>query len=254
MDQHTAQTLNRINRDFYHHCAEDFSATRQNPWKGWERLVEHIRSRGARPRELDVLDVGCGNGRFAHYLGETAVQFSYLGIDNSTRALDHARSRIPEGISAALVQHDLLAEEILPRAAHRPFSLIVAFGLLHHVPSYGRRLAILEELAQRLDYQGILAVSIWQFGRFDRFKNKIVSWDELASQTGVVIDTTQLEPGDHILSWGADPPSYRYCHFIDASEAGRLSSSLPLEHLDVYSADGFSNSLNQYYLFRRSTR
>jgi SAM-dependent methyltransferase len=254
MNRQTAQTLNRINQDFYHHCAEDFSATRQSPWKGWERLVEHIRSRSGRLRQLAVLDVGCGNGRFAHYLGETSIAFDYIGIDISTRALDYARSRIPEGISTELIQHDLLAEEILPREARRPFSLIVAFGLLHHVPGYARRQAILAELAQRLDYQGILAVSIWQFGRFDRFKNKIVPWDEFASRSGVSIDTSQLDPGDYILSWGADPPAHRYCHFIDSEEAGRLAASLPLEHLDAYDADGFSNSLNRYYLFRRSTR
>ncbi len=252
MDQQTAQALNRINRDFYHQCAEEFSATRQNPWKGWKRLVAHIQSRGGRPRELSVLDVGCGNGRFARYLSETAIEFSYVGVDISTRALDYARSHIPERISAELVQHDLLTEETLPPQARRPFSLIVAFGLFHHLPGYERRQALLAELAQRLDHQGILAVSIWQVGRFDRFRNKIVSWDDLESHTGLSIDSSQLEPGDYILSWGADPPSYRYCHFIDSKEASRLSSSLPLEHLDSYSADGFSNSLNKYYLFRRS--
>ena len=252
MNQQTAQTLNRINRDFYHQCAEEFSATRQNPWRGWKQLVEHIHSLGDLPRELSVLDVGCGNGRFARYLSEATIEFSYVGVDISTRALDHARSHIPEMIPAELVQHDLLADKILPPRARRPFSLIVAFGLLHHVPGYERRRAILSELAQRLDYQGILAVSIWQFGRFDRFKNKVVSWDDLNSQTGISIDSSQLEPGDCILSWGADPPAYRYCHFIDSQEADNLSSSLPLEPIDSYCADGVSNDLNKYYLFRRS--
>ncbi len=254
MDRQTAQTLNRINQDFYHQCADEFSATRQNPWKGWTRLLAHIQSSGGYHRELSVLDVGCGNGRFARYLSEAAIEFSYVGVDISTRALDVARNHIPESISAELVPHDLLTEEILPPRARRPFSLIVAFGLLHHLPGYDRRRALLRELAQRLDHQGILAVSIWQFGRFDRFKNKMVSWDELESRTGLSIDSSQLEPGDCILSWGAEPPAYRYCHFIDSKEAGRLSSSLPLEQLDSYSADGSTNNLNKYYLFRRSNR
>ncbi len=254
MDQQTAQTLNRINQDFYHQCADEFSATRQHPWKGWTRLLAHIQSSRDHDRELSVLDVGCGNGRFARYLSEAAIQFSYVGVDISTRALDVARNQIPDSISAELVTHDLTTEAILPPRARGPFSLIVAFGLLHHLPGYDRRRALLRELAQRLDHQGILAVSIWQFGRFDRFRNKMVSWDELESRTGLSIDSSQLEPGDCILSWGAEPPAYRYCHFIDSKEAGRLSSSLPLEQFDSYSADGFTNSLNEYYLFRRSTQ
>jgi SAM-dependent methyltransferase len=247
MNSRTVAELNAINRAFYHHQAEDFSSTRQSPWRGWARLRESMRDRTG---ELSVLDVGCGNGRFAHYLSKHYPEtFSYVGVDVSSRALDYARRTIPEMVSAEWIQHDVVADPgFLPPEARRPFSLVTAFGLLHHVPGSHLRRALLAELAGRLDPQGILALSVWQFGRFERFKKKIVPWEELEARTGTKVDTSQLEPGDYILTWGADPPAYRYCHFTDAEEAKELVALLPLECVDSYEADGETGNLNRYYI------
>jgi SAM-dependent methyltransferase len=252
MNQRTVAALNAINREFYHHRAEDFSSTRQSPWRGWARLLEQMKDRFDGDEEISVLDVGCGNGRFARYLSDHYPHtFAYMGIDISSRALGYARDSIPDAVPAELLEHDIVSgqgDSILPPEANRTFSLVVAFGLLHHVPGAHIRRDLLAALSQRLDHQGILALSIWQFGGFERFRRKIVPWEELEAKTGADLDLSQLEPGDYILSWGADPPAYRYCHFMAPQEAGTLLASLPLKAIDSYEADGSTDNMNRYYL------
>lgn len=257
MNRQTTQTLNRINRDFYRNRAVEFSATRQKPWRGWKRLVQLMEEHFEGIHPPSVLDLGCGNGRFARFLRDHySKSISYVGVDVSAQALEHARTHLVETDTCRLIQHDLVAdrpEEILPREAQRPFSLIAAFGLFHHLPSYELRRAVLAELARRLEPQGILAISIWQFGRFERFRRKVLSWQEFQSQTGVILDTTQLEHGDYVLTWGSAPPAFRYCHYIDPEEASRLTSSLPLIQMATFAADGATHNLNQYHVLKNDT-
>ena len=81
MNPSTARALNRINRRFYAEIADAFSATRRDPWPGWKRAVDKLQPTSGRgPR---VLDLGCGNGRFASYLEtEWGPDFDYRGIDH----------------------------------------------------------------------------------------------------------------------------------------------------------------------------
>ena len=244
MDRATILALNQINRDFYTQRAEEFSATRRRPWRGWLRLLPYIGER----ETLSVLDVGCGNGRFAVFLGELLESpFSYLGIECSATALEHARAKLSGLPSITLEEHDVMARlDDLSGS----FSLITLFGFLHHVPGFDTRRSLLIELGRLLEPDGILAFSVWQFGRFERFRKKLIPWNTFLANTGIEVDRSQLEPGDHILSWGDTEPAYRYCHFTDSDETSRLVSSLPLECFDVFSADGRMNDLNQYFLLK----
>jgi SAM-dependent methyltransferase len=247
VNQRTVSTLNAINRDFYEKVADDFSATRQKPWRGWTRLLEHIDV-----DTLTVLDVGCGNGRFARFLSEhVSSSFDYVGIDVSNPALEIARRQLSDLPSAQWIHHDIVPPKsgaFLPIEAHHSFSLIVAFGLFHHVPGYERREGLFAELSRRLDHQGILAISFWQFARFERFKKKMVPWSEFNDVTGMAVDPSDLDPGDTILTWGGAPPAYRYCHFMDPEELSRLLASQSLEILADYRDDGASGDLNHYYV------
>ena len=245
MDRATILALNQINRDFYTERAEEFSATRRRPWRGWLRLLPYVGEKEA----LSVLDVGCGNGRFAAFLSEhLESRFSYLGIEFSPTALEHARAKLSGVPSITLKEHDMMTGL---NGVEGPFSLITLFGFLHHVPGFDTRRSLLIELGRLLEPDGILAFSVWQFGRFERFRKKLIPWDTFLANSEAGIDPAQLEPNDHILSWGDAEPAHRYCHFTDSDETSRLVSSLPLECSAVFSADGRTNDLNQYFLLKR---
>ena len=86
LDEPTLRALNAINRAFYREGAAEFSAPRDHPWPGWTRVAELVASaRLAEP--LEVLDVGCGNGRFGWFLAKRRPELRYLGLDASAELL-----------------------------------------------------------------------------------------------------------------------------------------------------------------------
>ena len=241
MTPETVLALNEINRRFYRTSAEDFSASRDYPWLGWERIVA-----GLPEPPRSVLDVGCGNARFGAYLAAwLGGEFSYLGLDASAELLALARRRDDLPPDTTLIERDLVADgsaEALPGSQH---ALVAAFGLLHHVPSFARRRELLGRLAERLEPGGRLAVSVWRFGAFERFRHKQVPF-------GPPIETADLEPGDALLSFGQKPGTLRYCHFLDEEEVDRLLASVALPCLDRFVADGREGALNDYLVLGRA--
>ena len=260
MDRETILTLNRINLKFYQDHASEFSAARSQPWPGWNRLEPLLRQAWPPQRRLSVLDVGCGNARFAQFLHDRLeLPFSYLGIDASSALLEHAQDRLrrlqelrPTLLSDCQVRRfDLVsgdAEEALPAGA---FDLLVVFGLMHHVPGRETRAKLLTTLARGLGRAGTFIVTFWQFGAHERFQKKFRSWKSFNQASRRPLDLAQLEAGDQLVSWGEDPAAQRYCHFVSPEEAQLLLSNLKLRCLDAFSADGNTGDLNQYYLLRR---
>jgi tRNA (uracil-5-)-methyltransferase TRM9 len=262
MNAKTRETLNRINRAFYAAVAEDFSASRQHAWPGWCRVVDCVRR--LRPSEaggepLRILDVGCGNGRFAGFLDtEYEGAFRYLGIDSSQPLLAIARRRYRDrahiefafgDVVAAAAGDAASAEAESPSSA---FGLILLVGLLHHVPGVETRRALLQQLARRLAPGALLAAAAWRFGAFERFRSRILAWEDYNRGTRDPVDLTQLEPGDHLLRWGAGDRVARYCHFVDRAEMAALVTGLDLERVEEFSADGKTGDLNHYVVLRRS--
>jgi tRNA (uracil-5-)-methyltransferase TRM9 len=260
MNPETRARLNALNREFYRTRAPEFSATRDHPWPGWERVVERVRGSRADAAEepLGVLDVGCGNGRFGEFLASAwEGRIEYRGLDASSELLEVARERTQalETLRARLECVDLLDDPQHERGSALPderFALVVAFGLLHHVPGSAQRLALVGALAERVAPEGWLAVSAWQFGRSERLLRRIIPWAEYA--TDDPIDPEQLEPGDHLLPFGDRDAAPRYCHHCDAEELDTLARAPgPAEkwRLERFDADGRSGDLNHYLVWQR---
>lgn len=251
MNTETTRFLKGINRRFYEERAHEHDSTRRGPWPGWFRVLPPLRERSTRPT---VLDVGCGNGRFARFLAdELGLPFAYVGVDLSRPMLDHARRHLRDLEDVYLLEHDVLEAPLraqLPAPVPERFDLITLFGVLHHVPSFERRRALVRSLASLLTAQGILALAFWQFANHERFQKRILPWSVLSRERDLSLDHLDLEVGDYLLSWGSSG-AYRYCHFADAEEASLLVTSLSLAVVHCFHADGRTGDLNLYYLLSK---
>ena len=247
MDPSTQAALRRINRHFYSRYAADFDRTRHpGGWPGWQRVVETAARTTDRP--FRVLDLGCGNGRFALFLDRSPDlrhkrPLSYLGIDQSQELVEAAvsacadRSHIQFGV-------DDIENCALDEATH---DLVTLFGVLHHLPSFDSRRRTLERAASAVAPGGLLALTCWQFADDPRFESRRLDW---ASETGV--DPAELETGDHLLRWGqAESGARRYCHHTGEPELDRLACGLQLAEVARYLSDAPGGRQNLYWLGAR---
>lgn len=234
MNQATIEWLNQINHDFYRASAVDFDATRQAAWPGWERLLKAFELPIA-----SVLDLGCGNGRFALFLAARQPQpFRYIGIDSNPELLAFARRRLaPHIADLTLIETDLVLDELPPMSAQ----LVTLFGLVHHVPGFERRRALLATVAERVASGGYLALACWRFFEQERFRRRIVPWR----------DDIKVEKHDYLLDWRRGERALRYCHYVDDEEHAQLIAATGLSLIADYRADGAEGSLNRYTILQR---
>lgn len=256
MNDETIERLNRLNLDFYSGRADDFSRTRETPWPGWERLVDTVLEghSGKRPgKQLAILDVGCGNARFAGFLHQRIGGFDYQGVDSSRELLGIATAILAAlpGVASELLEIDLARQPIGDLLGDFRFDLIAAFGLIHHIPGLEQRRALLADLAQLLHPGGHLAIAFWQFADSERFQRRMVAWSDFNDTSAEPVDLEQLEPGDHLLTWGQRSTAVRYCHHSDDAEVEDLTSSLGLEPAESFRSAEAIDRLNRYELMRR---
>ncbi len=208
---------------------------------------------------FDVVDAGCGNGRFAELISAGGSEsVSYLGIDTSPPLVAEAGRRYIRrpGFAPSWVVADLVDGGVGGRSGFQAeiARSVVAFGLFHHVAGAERRRRLLSTLSDLLRPGGLLAVSFWQFGKRERFLRRRVPWAEHNRGAGSRIQTDELDPGDFLLRWGSGEDRegpVRYCHYASPEEADSLVSALPLDILDRFPADGRSGDLNLYYVLRK---
>ncbi len=246
MNTATQTALRRINRDFYSRHAADFDRTRHpGGWPGWRRVVETAARATDGP--LHVLDLGCGNGRFALFLERNADlrghrPFTYTGIDLSAELIAHARAATA-GLDHIGFQVDDIEKCPLEAAT---CDLVVLFGILHHLPGFDTRRRTLERAAAAVAPGGLLALTCWQFADNPGFEKRQLDWTSEED-----VDPAELEPGDHLLRWGDQvSPARRYCHHTGEAELNRLVAGVRQVETWRYRSDGPGGRQNLYSLLR----
>lgn len=244
MDIKTIRQLNQINQNFYNTIAQDFSDSRSYYWQGWKELVPELEKLAQNKQTLRVLDVGCGNGRFAlflkDYLPYTSIE--YTGTDNNAELLEIGNDKVNEaGIKATFhnidIVESLLSETFLSELEDR-YDLIVFFGVLHHIPSEDLRKKVIYTLSSKVATNGLFICTLWKF-----IDDKQLEKKDFQSLTD------DLEKNDYLLSWNRGVSATRYCHYVDEVEEQELIEASQLELVQSFEADGQENKGNKYLVF-----
>lgn len=252
----TAEQLSRITSEFYAQQAQSFSATRQVPWQGWQKCLDAMPQlvAGEKP---SVLDIGCGNLRFARFLYDEAgiVPEKYFAVDNCKPLVESGNTGAHVSELAFIeldVIKSLLNNTLSSRLTVPACDLVVAFGFLHHVPGAQKRIQLLRTLLEKTKPGGFVCVAFWQFMNSQKLAAKA---QETTAQglRALGIDASELEEHDYLIGWQDKENTWRYCHHFSQEELDELLGSLgPDVHVCAqFSADGKDNNLNRYVILQR---
>jgi len=261
MNDATRRALRSLNQRFYEERGLAFSRTREHHWPGWQRIAPHLERLASTHSPLRVLDVGCGNGRFAGFLAEQfqgSRHIHYSGVDASEALLKEARERETADVKTHFSRGDFIEDpDSLPEGT---FHAVVLFGVLHEVPGRANRQALVARLCESVARGGILVLARWLFASRPRTRARILEWETWNKHASPVIDCAELEPGDALLPWQTPveearrtpgTSDVRYAHAIDDLEMGAITRDLPLRRFDVFLEDGRERNLNEYSVYRR---
>jgi len=250
MKDEAIQQLNQLNKKFYNRVASHFDTSRQFYWHGWNRLLPHLTDLAERVQPIRVLDIGCGNARFASFLADalSESQIEYHGIDFNAQLLQAAEHRLAHfPHKTTLSQVDIVVSLLnkQPLVSELSFDLIVIFGVLHHIPSYQLRKTLLQVSADLLVPNGLLCCTLWRFLDQEKTEHNTLSPEEIH------VNKEELEPHDYFVSWERGVTATRYCHFTPDYEEERLIAASELKLMDNFESDGKEGKGNKYLVFKK---
>ena len=256
MDNALAYRLSELTGEFYAQVAESFSATRQTPWAGWQRLYEQCSlGRGA---ELRICDLACGNLRFERFVSEKRMAAGIAGglqvfaFDNcdaleADAHIDHAHVLYTHADVAEILYEGSDLRRVLGDSV---CDVAVCFGFMHHLALGSWRERVLEALLSCVEPGGFVAVSFWQLSQSEKLLDKARAFTEIAApELGVY----GLGAGDYLLGWQSRTDVARYCHDFSEEEIDGLVAGVEDMAREVtrFSADGATGNLNRYVVLRR---
>jgi tRNA (uracil-5-)-methyltransferase TRM9 len=265
MKKSSAIKLNQINQDFYEEVAESFDTSRNFFWSGWENLITSLKDLTAKNplKPLKVLDLGCGNGRFAKWLDESSIQSEYLGVDTNSFLLNTAKKSTSKlrNVAVSFQKNDFIKDLINEKNKLNigsSFDLIVCFGVIHHIPGSLNRKNFIRILKKQLSKNGLIIVTTWNFSNIPSLMNRA----QKLLERKIISDA---EPEDYLLDWKRKPSQkinskdsnsqrkahrnhFRYCHLVSTQEANSWWSSAGLILMLHYTADGPQNKSNHYFI------
>jgi tRNA (uracil-5-)-methyltransferase TRM9 len=238
VDRATVERLLEINRRFYLEHGAAFSETRQRLQPGVQRLIQSLRG------DERILDLGCGNGQVAATLSEQGHRGRYLGVDHSPPLLKVARAGSYD-FQADFLDLDLV---LLPDSTlttdSQAWHVVLAFALLHHVPSKALRIGILSTIRRALAPEGRLLASNWQFAGKPRYERRIVDWSTVG------IQPSEVEAGDHLVDWRRGSRGLRYVHEFSIQELAELASDSGFAVAESFFSDGADGRSGLYQVWR----
>jgi len=271
MDRETADRLCVINNEFYREHHDSFSETRQTAWPGWHTCLEVMEQAGLLDAdEVSVFDLACGNLRFVKFLSEETVRTGDGSVSGGAEGACRTQNRPLSGLYAYAVDNcDALVPD-MPHVSYQSLDIVnallkghdlndcleaplcdvsVSFGFLHHIPYQRYREQVMLSLVRQTRPGGLAMVTCWQFLNNEALREKAQAAHERALAE---LSLPELDGNDFLLDWKKTAGVYRYCHSFSEEEVDQLIESVKGKAtLEArFKADGKSNDLNTYLVFR----
>ncbi|MFA6551484.1 MAG: methyltransferase domain-containing protein [Patescibacteria group bacterium] len=248
MEDKIKNKLLKIVKDSYEEIADDFSATRNYVWPELKKIIYNVIARRnpqrqprvaksfsdgasnpevhgedneiaalARNDRINILDLGCGNGRLAELFTDSNV--SYVGVEQSAKLANLARQKLIElKMIGDIVTGDILNLVNLgfKTQTNVRFDLILCIAVLPHLPASELRLKFLRQLKNNLAPDGVFILTVWNLRA--RLKYKKMIWKHNFKK---LFGLNKFDFGDIVFP-GFKQSSPRYYHAFRKNELRSL--------------------------------
>lgn len=182
-------------KDTYSAIAHEFDATRDRVWPEFRTFLKALHLKKS-SKPIKLLDVGCGNGRLAHFLKNHPID--YTGIDNSREMIRISKKK---NVSARFKIADACKLPFQKNSFHSVWMIAV----LHHLPTEQLRNRCLKETKRVLEKNGTLMLTVWNLLPQKKYRTYIDS-----------------KTSDAFIPWGKEKKWNRYYHAFTLKELTKL--------------------------------
>ncbi len=152
MKEKEAKKIMKDLQEDYNLVSSSFANSRNRLWPEMKFLFDYAKE------GEDVLDLGCGNGRFCEYLKET----NYRGIDFSENMIKEAKKRYPRN-------KFLIGNALSLPFKDSSFNKVYSIAVIHQIPLEKYREEAILEIKRVLRPKGMAFITVWDFGKENRF-------------------------------------------------------------------------------------
>lgn len=247
MDNQIIKKLIDLNFQFYQTFSASFSKTRFSVQPGVKKIVADYLLEPTSNDNTSILDIGCGNGELARYLGTTSYEGKFLGIDSSPALLDFSRRTSPTArFSPSFLVKDITSQNWAAQLHGDAFDRIVSFAVMHHIPGVELRNHVFQSIRRLITNNGLFIHSQWQFMNSTKLAKRVIPWETIG------LSQSLMDPGDTLLDWRAEErkTGYRYVHLFTEAELSQYAATNGFSVSDSFFCDGKEGNLALYQIWK----
>jgi len=223
MNSEKTQKILSETKQIYDAIAPDFSDTRGKWWQPPIGLTDQLHD------GMKVLDLGCGNGRFAELFRGKNIE--YLGIDNSEELIKICQARFAGEKNIKFEVGDVIDFCRDGACPVSTYDLVLMIAVLHHIPSKKLRLQILKNIHNVLAPGGKLIMRNWNlFNRqtAKRYYKRLLDFPYKISRGSWSFK-------DAFIPWkGTGKQKFRYVHSFTKGEMQKLLREAGFKDINSY--------------------